>query len=194
MIQEDNNAQPIVSAMVSIDYKSYKAFRKDTQGHWWLKSLIWVVVAIPLVLLLAYSVSSYLADVFELIVNRDKCFWMIFYIFSIWPAGVLHVTVFALITQRPKKIFQKSKAILELEKQYAFYEGYHTMQKPYIYYMVEYASYTEAKEYKIAFYLKLPEGTYVQLPKKCFTEDQIAALRELFERKFGKQFKQYKKK
>ena len=188
-MEGQTNAQPIVTAMVSIDYKSYKAFRKDTQGHWWLKSLIWVVVAILLVLLLAYSVSSYLADVFELIVHRDKCFWTIFSIFSIWPAGVLHVTVFALIAQRPKKIFQKSKAILELEKQYTFFEDHLTMQMPHVYYVVEYAGYTEAKESKTSFYLKTPEGTYVQLPKKCFTENQITTLRDLFARKFEKKFK-----
>ena len=76
-----------------------------------------------------------------------------------------------------------------MEKQYAFYEGYLAMQMPHYHCEFEYAHCTEAKESKSSFYLKKPEGVYIQLPKKCFTIEQVEALRELFTRKYGLKFK-----
>ncbi|MCL1952302.1 MAG: YcxB family protein [Oscillospiraceae bacterium] len=179
---------------MSGDYESYKAFRKDILGRWWLKRLIWVAIGVPLVFLLAHSVSSFLANEAEVIADRAKCYWIIVFVFSIWPAGVLHETVRALIAQRPKKIFNDGKAMFAVECHYSFFAERLIAEVPHYHCAVGYAHYTEARESKSSFYLKKPEGTYVQLPKKCFTDEQAAALRELFARKFGEKFKQYKQK
>jgi len=188
-MEDQTNAQPIVTAMVSIDYESYKAFQKDTLGYWWLTSSIMSLVAIASSFLSAYLITWLLADEFGLVDDRSKCFWITTLIISVWPAMTLLRIAKKLIDIRPSKLFQAPKAILETEKQYTFFENYLTLQMPHVYDMVEYAYYPEAQESKSAFYLKTPEGTYVQLPKKCFTEDQITALRDLFARKFEKKFK-----
>ena len=52
--------QPVVEAVVSADYDSYKAYKKDLGGHWFLRRLIWAIVSFGLALLPAYSIPAYL--------------------------------------------------------------------------------------------------------------------------------------
>ena len=146
-----------------------------------------------LALLLAHSIPAYLIQL-EFAVDRGKIFWGILGFLSVWPAGVLVEAVRGLIKQRVSKTYRENKAILEMKKQYAFFDNHLTMNMPHYHVEAGYARYVEAKESKSSFYLKVPEGEYVQLPKKCFTEEQITALRALFAEKFGKRFKQYNQK
>jgi len=193
-MEDQTNAQPIVTAMVSTDYESYKAYRRDNAGHWWLGRLIWVAGAIAIAFFAGYAVSSYFADVLPGIVDREKCYRTIVIVLSVLPAGILIETIRALIAARPRKMFNEHRVVMEMEKQYTFFENYLTLQMPHVYDMVEYANYPEAKECKAAFYLKSSVEGHIQLPKKCFTEEQITALRDLFARKFEKKFKQYDQK
>jgi len=184
-MEEEIRGQATVEAMVTIDYKSYKEFYWRFIGGELRGRLIAIAVMLALSLFVAWAWSSVLASFFD----RSDSFWTILYILSLLPAGSIVLTVSSLIKERPRKIYEKHKTIMAMEKQYTFFENHLIIKMPHYYSAAEYMLYTETQESKGSFYLKMPEGGYVQLPKKCFTEEQVEALRALFERKFEKKFK-----
>jgi len=175
--------QVIAQATVSIDRESYKTFRKDNLGNRVLYTLVWTAFSLVVILILAVFIANLFSIGFD--ADLDRTFVIAFGAFAAMLAGMLMILIRVNVPARASKVYQKSKAVFGQERQYAFYENRLIAITQHCRYEVEYAHYVDARETEAAFYLKTPEGLKIILPKKCFTQEQVAALHELFARKFG---------
>ena len=168
--------QPIIEALILIDEGDYKSchwywMRKEKPWLLWVNALLWIAF---LLICIYFFVSTY-------------------YLYG----AVLLALALVLNVQRitaPGRYYKKNRAAFDAQRVYAFYEdclftkisdrGSDSEITS------QYSRYLRAEETKTAFYLKTPDKNYVNLPKKCFSEEQIDVLRELFGRKFGEKFKE----
>ena len=171
--------QPIAKAVITISERDFKACywywrRRESTGQLWFPGLF----------LLVALVSGVLGFVFE---NYG--------LGIIMPAWGLFLFV-RRITE-PGRKYRKYYAHDKTQTTYTFYEDHYYLADSGwgddVEVRQQYSRYTCAEETKTAFYLNTRVDC-VNLPKHCFTEKQITALRALFERKFGEKFKQYKQK
>ena len=202
---ELTGAQPIVDVTISTDYEDFKASIQDfgVKRSW--KTLIGSLVYFVLSVLLAWVIASatrqiHIGEFAGNIVNAYSTshFWALNYLFSLLPATLLIMNIReCFVNARSTKLFESYKRVFYIEspRRYVFTEGclictYYA--DPYHHSRIEvaYPHYSETWEGKSLFYLVHPKVGSILLPKKCFTEEQIIALRDLLARKYGEKFKE----
>ena len=180
-MEEQSSQQAIVEATVRIDYKSYRAYyREFTRNGVWFT----LVAAV-----LALAMTAGLAHAFY----REFDAWLASCAILFFSEALLGLALFAFWQALPSRQYKKRLAIFEQAASYVmFFEDCLVADTPLFRSRIRYEYFPEAEEDKVSFYLMLPEGTYTILPKKCFTEGQVTALRALFARKFGDKYKERK--
>jgi len=170
--------EPIVEVTVNSTYEDYKAYywlwyRRENRAH----QLYYILLA--LITLVGYVLAAQHSLSLRFTVAKSA---LIF-----WPIALI------LLAIRPRQAYRHCRETCEAAKSYAFFEDYLFIQwsdrGADTQVTAQYSRYTWAAESYTAFYLKTPDRNYMSLPKHCFTEDQTAALRALFARKFGDRFK-----
>ena len=177
-MEERKDEQPILKAVIRIDERDFKACywywaRREQAGRLWSLCLFSVTI-------LACGVLGFVFKNYGLGI--------------LMPAWGLFLFV-RRITE-PKRKYRKYYAADDTQTTYTFHEDHYFLADSGwgddIEVKQQYSRYTCAEETKTAFYLKA-RADCANLPKHCFTEEQISALRELFARKYGEKFTQYKK-
>ena len=178
--------QAIVDVTITTDYEDFKADLKYLRGKPWAK-LICSVGAFVVAFFAAKLVANAWYD-------DPLCFWVAFYIFSLLPACFAILSVRELLASRPAKLFEtyRKTFYIDTPRRYVFTEGcmiciYDEGQHYHGRIEVEYAHYIGAKESGNSFFLQKNAGSII-FPKRCFTEEQIAALHDFLARKFGEKF------
>jgi len=180
------NEQPIVEITVHTDYESFKAFSRDLTKRWIVRCMLGLAATLALGTLCGFLLTS---DWGIIEVERSRWFWTIFSVWAAFALGYFAYVVHATIHSRSLDAYKKYKDIYKQQRHYAFYENHLYLQMPHNNQTVDYVFYAEARETKAAFYLKTKLDEHVQFPKEHLSNDQATALRELFARKFGENFK-----
>jgi len=183
---EENTVQeqPIVEITEHADYKAYRKFlfftdrRRPTAWINWFSAYVFVPAMVTYLL---YSSWYY---------NRIDPVTL-----------VIIVAYLALIIYRltsPRRYFKRNWGPHHTETKTAFHDARFDFassgQNSNANGSVSYERVARAYETKSAFYLKFTEKGWGYFPKIFFSDDQALALRDLFIRKFGDKFKQYKQK
>ena len=201
-MEDQTAAQPIVDVTTQLDYKEYKRYARFVHLRTkTILSLVFMSITYPLglflVLLPVYAVLRELGIELPVTV-LSGILWGLYAFAALFVLHSLYVSVIAFrVEMRSWKKYQRH---YEADSHEIFFEEYILTHKelPEVASnnRIRYEHYAQAVETKSAFYLTLAmdKNQHGILPKQCMTDDQIAALRDLFARKYGAKFKQYKKK
>jgi len=196
--------QAIVEVTVSMDFEDFRADWKNLGVKETTKKLVLAIFVFALAFGIAYwitaatrtfHITSFSGNTVTAYSNNS--FWALNYLLSLWPAGHLIMVIKEFYNSRPKKLFETYSRMFYLDspRRYVFTEGcmictyfdgphYHSRIE------VKYEHYIEIQESQLSFHLIKPQGVGgILLPKKCFTEEQIVALHDFLERKYGEKFK-----
>ena len=189
---EENTVQeqPIAECREYSDYASYRSYLYFVRRRQPMAWLNWFAAYCFGPTMSAYLISKYL--------------WYIRLIVFGWLTVVIPlfviVSLFLIIymISEPRRLFKRGPGRSPFTSITSFYEDRYTFvttgDNTNLNGSVSYNRIVSTYETKTAFYIKSDVKGYGFFPKKYFTPEQIDALRELFTRKFGEKFKQYKQK
>ena len=187
-MEEQNNAQPIVEVTVELDRESHRRFAWFAWFHWpqSIATLIFVFVFLP-----AALVGIYIAAF-----SRPSA------ALAGAASGISAMFIYCvvLILTHPRRAFLKIEKQCPTPNTFTFFDS-HVEARGGTQYtqgteQMQYELFVKAYETAHAFYLvlRVPKDKAFLLDKKFFDDEKVAALRELFARKFGEKFKQNKQK
>jgi len=196
-MDEQTTEQPIVEITTRLDYEEFKKYARYV--HLRTKNILLSILSIVLyptfiflfllpVVAVLHALGIELPDA-----ALPGILWGLYSFSALFFMFFLYISVMEF--RAAIRSYKKHQRYHEADSHEVFYEEFiHThMELPEITsdHQIRYSYYAEAIETKSAFYLTLThdKNQHGIFPKKYITEDQTAALRDLFARKFGERFK-----
>ena len=179
MMEEQRKEQPIVEVSILADKQDYKRY----YWYWIFRERPWYPA-----LSLLYCIILFLYAAWKVLtLGADGWYY------ALIPLLVFPIFAVLLMT-KPGRHYRRHRDSFDTGAIYSFFEDHFSVRisekDSQTYIDAGYERYLWVAETASAFYLKKANRDYVYFPKKCFAEEQTAALRELFARKFGEKFKQ----